>query len=617
GVSDSELSFITALSYTDHHGDTDLQNIIGFLTDLQANSEDDVSGVKLPELPESVAADMDQGELDSLPRSTQEQMMQQGSRFIAFMRKHTTKEVQSMTNEKLGEYLRFYYFGLKKSDGSLYSPATLTDIMNGPEFEAANRMLRVKVRHFSVEGAGVVQQFQPIEDGDLRKIRQHFDRSTAEELQDEVVFVIFYTLGERPGAFGVDSKTWGTDGHSYLKLPPLPTKNQSSDPTKCKGNVAKQSRIYGAERDLILHYQLLLPEGDNFFPRPLANASNGVLRFSSRQVRGVNWLCSFMGHLSEVCSLSQRYTNHCIRVTRISDLFVSGHSMDEIMAVTGQRSEATDVKSLSAASDSTLDSSLTTPFNNLAGTSFITSPAGSTVAVSVAQQQLDAAPERVDVAVEGAGKLAESKKLASGQAEGIREFLELTKVGSRTAVKGEETLEGGVLLLLRVGVVGLEDTAGLSVVVRLVAVESTELLESGAGEQTAECLVFVDVVKAGAVDAVYESVPEAQNCSRVGQCVLENGGADEPGRITSSRKSAAARTILGDQTLAMHLVTQGAAAFDWYHSRDGCGIRSKYVGCFYGHGKFLREGQKSKDMTVEHCAYLCTAYLPGIAGREL
>uniref|UniRef100_A0A1I8HAS4 Uncharacterized protein n=1 Tax=Macrostomum lignano TaxID=282301 RepID=A0A1I8HAS4_9PLAT len=37
--------------------------------------------------------------------------------------------------------------------------------------------------------------------------------------------------------------------------------------------------------------------------------------------------------------------------------------------------------------------------------------------------------------------------------------------------------------------------------------------------------------------------------------------------------------------------------------------KTKYVGCFYGHGKFLREGQKSKDMTVEHCAYLCTAYV--------
>uniref|UniRef100_A0A1I8IQD8 Selenoprotein W n=1 Tax=Macrostomum lignano TaxID=282301 RepID=A0A1I8IQD8_9PLAT len=154
-----------------------------------------------------------------------------------------------------------------------------------------------------------------------------------------------------------------------------------------------------------------------------------------------------------------------------------------------------------------------------------------------------AAPERVDVAVEGAGKLAEAEELAGGQVEGVCEFLELTQVGGRAEVKGEETLEGGVLFLLRVGVVGLEDTQQSS---------------TGAGEQTAECLKFVDVFEAGAVDAVNEGIPEARKCSRVRTVegrekhVLENGGADEPGRIAAGVE--AGRTVAASELLHQVLV---------------------------------------------------------------
>lgn len=153
----------------------------------------------------------------------------------------------------------------------------------------------------------------------------------------------------------------------------------------------------------------------------------------------------------------------------------------------------------------------------------------------------EATPERIDVAVEGAGELAEAEELARGQAQGVRELLKLGQVGAGTAVQCEEALEGGVLLLLRVGVVGLEDAAGLGVGIRLTGIEGAQLLESRAGEQATECLKFVDVVEAGAVDAVDEGIPEARKGRRVrtveGREVdaFEDCGADESGWIVSLR----------------------------------------------------------------------------------
>ena len=98
-----------------------------------------------------------------------------------------------MPNNTLNQYLRFYYYRLKRKDGQPYSPASLiciragiqrymniilkipVNIVTNDDFQSANRMLRVKVREFMQSG-GDVKQFEPIEEGDLSKIRAYFDR---------------------------------------------------------------------------------------------------------------------------------------------------------------------------------------------------------------------------------------------------------------------------------------------------------------------------------------------------------------------------------------------------------------------------------------------------------
>ncbi|PAA61609.1 hypothetical protein BOX15_Mlig009749g2 [Macrostomum lignano] len=413
GVSSTELDFLSELSAVNHSSDEILGDFIDYLTKIEtADEAAAVSSVELPELSDLPSA-MDVAELESLPSTTREHMFLYGKMFVEFLKKHGAVDVSVISDSRLAEFLRFFYFCLKKSDGSCYSPATLvciragvqrystlvlkrrTNIISSDEFATANRMLRVKVRHFHADG-GTVNQHEPIEEGDLQKMRAYFDRSTAERLQDEVLFTLLYVLGERGQEHLSSLKQVGTlqeevdaDGNPYLALPPLKTKNQTSDPTKCKGNQRKQSRIYGAQRELILHYQSLLPQNSSsFFPRPLTNNSGGQIRFSATQVRGVNWLAAFMKHVSSVCNLSKQYTNHCIRVTRIADLFDKGMPMGEIMAVTGQRSESTVRRYLARKRDRTLRKVATAVSDNLAAPTDATTSA-TTSATVMQQAQVD------------------------------------------------------------------------------------------------------------------------------------------------------------------------------------------------------------------------------------
>lgn len=364
GVRSNELKLLSELSSKDHQNDEGLSAFIKWLEDPLADAGE------LPELPsDEDGVDLDAVEVQSLPRTTRDQIMVHGGAFEKFLQENTAEDCVTMPSWKLNEYLWYYYFGLKKKNGDNYAPATLVciragiqryfnlvknrkiSLVNGTDFDSANRMLKVKVREFHSSG-GVTTQYKPINEGDLEKIRDYFDRSTGEKLQDEVLFTILYAFGERGQEHLKQMRLKGflqdktdADGNPYLELPAMATKNQSADPTRCKDDVRKQARLYGEQRDLVLRYAALLPENtkDNtFFPKPLANDhSTGRHRFSDKMIRGLNWMAGFIQQLSRKCNLTRVYSNHCIRVTRISDLRDAGHDMSDIMCITGQKSERT------------------------------------------------------------------------------------------------------------------------------------------------------------------------------------------------------------------------------------------------------------------------------------
>uniref|UniRef100_A0A1I8FHB9 Tyr recombinase domain-containing protein n=1 Tax=Macrostomum lignano TaxID=282301 RepID=A0A1I8FHB9_9PLAT len=332
--------------------------------------------------PKRVPLDMQEAmtkdEIVSLPTKTREQMIAHGNGFVQFLREHGAA-VHELSRVEMCEFLRYYYYQLRRHDGGPYSPASLVciragiqrfltmvagltiNIIDGEEFVLANRMLRMKVREWHNSG-GQVRSYPPIEEGDMEKLRTYFDRSSAETTQDEFLFRVMYGLGERGREHleSIESKKWlvkreDSDGRPYYALPVLNSKNKSADPNRAKRDIdVKQARIYDV--GIVDDYMAILPtetKNDSLFPRPLKNAG-GTRRFCSKQKRGINYLRTFMKALSKKAKLSKEYTNHSIRLSRVCDLESAGHSMSEIMAITGQKSESTVRRYLAVKRDKSL-----------------------------------------------------------------------------------------------------------------------------------------------------------------------------------------------------------------------------------------------------------------------
>ena len=88
-----------------------------------------------------------------------------------------------------------------------------------------------------------------------------------------------------------------------------------------------------------LYISKLHPSSDLFFqlPRRCYNVSDD-LWFEPKPI-GENTLGNFMPRISAMCSLSRRYTNHCLRSTAIALLDEAQFPSRHIMTVSGHKSE--------------------------------------------------------------------------------------------------------------------------------------------------------------------------------------------------------------------------------------------------------------------------------------
>ena len=90
---------------------------------------------------------------------------------------------------------------------------------------------------------------------------------------------------------------------------------------------------------LKLYLSKLNSKNEFLFQRPNKSSSGGHSeRWYDNQVLGVHTLENMMAKLSEKYGLSQRYTNHCIRATVVTELDKAGSGAADICHVTGHRS---------------------------------------------------------------------------------------------------------------------------------------------------------------------------------------------------------------------------------------------------------------------------------------
>ena len=324
------------------------------------------------DIPEEVAEELDMLEKESIPQSSATQMKNAAKRFSNFLlEKGLSTNLKTVPKSVLNAYLRYFYSQLRTKTGIYYAPASLVciragiqrylqsppmnrtdlNIITDKEFAQANRMLKSMVAKYKHSHQEKIDKFPAIEESDMHRIREYFDRSDPQVLQFEVMFNIMYYFGLRgretlpfltKESFTITSND---DGRRFIKLShELLTKNSKASLISKEFEDAKQARMFEIISDPkacpVQAWELYIEKIktiESLFPKPCKNfKTNGQWYTSSKKV-GKNTMDNLMAYLSDTLKLSTRYTNHCIRVTVVSVLKEHGKSNSEVSLVTGHK----------------------------------------------------------------------------------------------------------------------------------------------------------------------------------------------------------------------------------------------------------------------------------------
>lgn len=364
GLSTNELEWVS------------IESCDRFLSELSPSFFDDMEAENMIEeystLDRDITVQMDDLEKELTPKGTQHQTISHIRKFKTFLEsKKLSTNIEAMPVRFLADYLRYFYFSLRCKDGSFYAPRSLVgirasvhryltssdvnrqvNILKDPEFSRANAVLKAMVGKWIHEG-NKAKSYPAIEPSDMTKIRGYFTRTTPNILQQEIWFncVLYFGLRGREVLsflkkndidFDVDS-----DGHEFVRI-----KNEFLTKTVKKSLSQKEfenisvARMY-ANSDcpsecpvncFRLYLSKIPDTNSHLFAMPNINFNSSSKSWytNSRNV-GKDALGKFMKIISHEAQLSKIYTNHCVRVTVVSELHQQGFKNSEIAQITGHK----------------------------------------------------------------------------------------------------------------------------------------------------------------------------------------------------------------------------------------------------------------------------------------
>lgn len=146
-------------------------------------------------------------------------------------------------------------------------------------------------------------------------------------------------------AFNTDS-----DGCRFVEIRcDLLSKNVKASLSQKEYENIRSARIYAKEDSpdsclvhlLTVYFQKIPQNNRSLFPMPMKNYKVSTYWSTiSNKSLGKNHLGSIMKDISKDAELSTIYTNHCVRVTTISNMSRKGYSAEEIATVSGHKSAA-------------------------------------------------------------------------------------------------------------------------------------------------------------------------------------------------------------------------------------------------------------------------------------
>ncbi len=282
-----------------------------------------------------------------------------------------SSNIETLPTTILAEYLRFYYYSLKKKDGTDYAPVTLIgkraaihryltsasvnrhiNIFVDKVFFRANKMLKCKIGK-SIQNGKKSKKFDGIEEEDLNKIFRYFQGALNPHLlQQYVWFQLAYKLGLRGRELHHKMlKSWieiqeDASGrkYAYIKVNYL-SKNVKASLRQKEFENLSEGRLYDDPENPdscpIKRLELYLNAiGDGpLYPLPL---KTGILTrmdtwYSKKEKCGKDFLGRILPLICEKAQCSKRYTNHSLRVGCVSTLQNAGFSACDIASVSGHK----------------------------------------------------------------------------------------------------------------------------------------------------------------------------------------------------------------------------------------------------------------------------------------
>ena len=243
GIENNELDYLNELLAFNP------EDIFDQWTGLTAMQTEELECDTYVDLPEETKKEIETETLKARNKNTADQTAIYVKKFRKFLeneRLHT--DFEKIPVRYLSQYLRLWYFRMRRNDGGLFAPNTLIcaraaiqrhlqltrnlNIKVDTDFQLANKTLNTMISKYLNEApennTNDSEKYPAIEEMDLDTLTLYFDRSNPEKLQQEVFYKLMFHFGFRgrewirynltKDSIGFSRDSEGNE-YIYLKVP--------------------------------------------------------------------------------------------------------------------------------------------------------------------------------------------------------------------------------------------------------------------------------------------------------------------------------------------------------------------------------------------------------------
>ena len=285
--------------------------------------------------------------------------------FLAFCKELNIYSINIMEVKELANVLAKFYAGCRTEKGELYKVNSMNSLRNGLQrhfiiqrnvdivkddiFRESNACFVNVVKKIRGTIKGQVNHYPEIEPEDVQKLYASVDLKTPRGLLEKVwldVMVHFIRRGrENLRDMTIDTFEIGSDAAGkrfvYQKSGEIDKNHSENDQqfdTIGEGRMYETGRPSCPFNSFMIYISHLNPKQPAFWQRPKESGAPGGIWYDNVPLGAKN-LGTMLSNMSVKYQLSQRYTNHSVRVTSLQALEDANVEGRHIIRISGHKSE--------------------------------------------------------------------------------------------------------------------------------------------------------------------------------------------------------------------------------------------------------------------------------------